>query len=223
VLLLLSCCRLASERHNRKCVCRASECDSIASLERKNVSGFLWGRDRVTELLQNAPDFRHLLRARNCKLSTADEKRVFQPHSYVSAHRRRVRCERHLETAGGQDGPSVVVSEQPVGGLLHEHEVLGLGADAAEDAEYRLHEEWRPNELFVDEVSQIVEVSDIVAFVLEARTVLLAERFEDAFNIAKRVAEDEIVAPAQVWLLPVMLPRGVAIRERKCRSSSFPC
>src|ERR1700722_17289604 len=93
--------------------------------------------------------------------------------------------------------------------------VLGLGAHAAEDAEYRLHEEWRLNEFFVDEVTQIVEVSDIVAFVLESRTMLLAERFEDAFDIAKRVAEDEIVAPAQVWLLPGMLPRGVAIRERE--------
>ena len=83
---------------------------------------------------------------------------------------------------------------------------MGLGADAAQDAEYRLHEEWRLNEFFVDEMSQIVEVSDIVAFVLEARTVLLAERFEDALDIAERIAEDEIVAPLQVWLLPVMLP-----------------
>src|SRR5271156_6206986 len=138
-----------------------------------------------------------------------------KPNSCVSAHRRCVRREGHLETAGGQDGPSVVVSEQPVGGLLHEHEVLGLGADAAEDAEYRLHEEWRLNELFVDEVSQIVEESDIVAFVLESRTMLFAEHFEDSLDIAKRVAEDEIVAPLQVWLLPVMLPGGAATRERE--------
>src|SRR5690348_4464871 len=62
LLLLLSCCRPASERHNRKCVCRPSERDLVAALERKNVSGFAWGRDRMTELLQNAPDFRHLLR-----------------------------------------------------------------------------------------------------------------------------------------------------------------
>ena len=44
-------------------------------------------------------------------------------------------------------------------------------------------------------MSQIVEVSNIVVFVLEARTVLLAERFEDALDIAERVAEDEIVVP----------------------------
>src|ERR1700693_3468661 len=119
-------------------------------------------------------------------------------NSHVAAHHRRVRCEGHLEPPGRQDGPLVVVSEQPVGGLFHEHEVLRLGADAAQDAEYRLHEEWRPNELFFDEVSQIVEVSDIVAFVLESRTMLFTERFEDALDIAKRVAEDEIVAPAQV-------------------------
>jgi hypothetical protein len=49
----------------------------------------------------------------------------------------------------------------------------------------------------------------------EARAVLFAERFEDALDIAKRVAEDEIVAPAQVGLLPVMLPRAVVILERE--------
>src|ERR1700730_12318504 len=105
----------------------------------------------MTELLQNAPDFRHLLRVRNRKLAAPNEKRIFQPNSYVAAHRRRLRCEGHLETAGGQGRPSVFVSEQPVGGLLHEHEVLRLCADAAQDAEYRLHKEWRLNELFIDE------------------------------------------------------------------------
>jgi len=169
----------------------------------------------MTELFKNAPNFPHLLRVRSSELTAADEKRVFQPNSYVAAHRRRLRCEGHLETAGRQDGPPVVVSKQPVGGLFHEHEVLGLGADAAQDAEYRLHEEWRLNEFFVDEMSQIVEVSDIVAFVLEARTMLFAEGFEDALDIAERIAEDEIVAPVQVWLLPVILPGGVAIRERE--------
>src|ERR1700683_2016362 len=160
----------------------------------------------MTELLQKAPDFRHLLRVRNRELAAADEKRVFQSNSYVSAHHRRLRCEGHLETPGGQNGPSVVVSEQPVGGLFHEHEVLGLGADAAQDAEYRLHKEWRLNELFIDEVSQLVEVSDVVAFVFEARAVLFAERLEDTLDIAERITEDEIVAPTQVWLLPVVLP-----------------
>src|ERR1700722_17933277 len=153
----------------------------------------------MTELFKNAPNFQHLLRVRSSELTAADEKRVFQPNSYVAAHRRGVCCEGQLETAGGQNGPSVVASEQPVGGLLHKHEVLGLGADAAHNAEYRLYEEWRLNELFVDEVSQIVEVSDIVAFVFEARAVILAERFEDMLDIAKCIAEDEIVAPAQVW------------------------
>src|ERR1700733_16258294 len=150
-------------------ICHRSERDLVAALERKDVSRLVWGRDCMAELLQNVPDFRHLLRVRNRKLAAPDEKRILQPNSYVAAHRRRLRCEGHLETAGRQDGPPVVVSKQPVCGLFHEHEILWLGADAAQDAEYRLHEEWRFNELFVDEVRQILEVSDIVAFVLEAR------------------------------------------------------
>ena len=73
---------------------------------------------------KNVPDFRHLLRIRNRKLTAADEERILQPNSYVAAHRRRLRREGHLETAGRQNRPSVVVSEQTVGGLLHHQQPL---------------------------------------------------------------------------------------------------
>ena len=41
------------------------------------------------------------------------------------------------------------------------------GADAAEDAEDELHEEGRLDQPAVDEMREVVEVADVVAFVLE--------------------------------------------------------
>jgi hypothetical protein len=38
----------------------------------------------MTELFKNAPNFPHLLRVRSSELTAADEKRVFQPNSYVA-------------------------------------------------------------------------------------------------------------------------------------------
>ena len=55
-------------------------------------------------------------------------------------------------------------------------QVAHVRADAAEDAEDELHEEGRLDEPAVDEMGEIVEVADVVALVLEARAVRLAEQ-----------------------------------------------
>ena len=55
-------------------------------------------------------------------------------------------------------------------------QVLGVGADAAEDAEDRLHEERRLDEPALEEVREVVEVADVVALELEARAAIFAER-----------------------------------------------
>ena len=54
-------------------------------------------------------------------------------------------------------------------------QVLGMRADAAEDAEDRLHEQRRLDQLAVEEMRQRVEMADVVAFEFEARAVALAE------------------------------------------------
>jgi hypothetical protein len=52
--------------------------------------------------------------------------------------------------------------------------ILMVGADAAQYAENGLHKERRLDQTAIDKMRQIVEVSDIVALVLEAGAALLA-------------------------------------------------
>ena len=56
-------------------------------------------------------------------------------------------------------------------------DVLGIGADAAEDAEDGLHEERRLDQLAVEKVREIIEMADVVAFELEARAVASPSSF----------------------------------------------
>ena len=74
------------------------------------------------------------------------------------------------------------------------HEVLGIGADAAQDAEDRLHEERRLDELAVEEVREVVEVPDVVALELEARAAAFAEVLQHVLDVLEGVAEDEVAA-----------------------------
>jgi len=83
-------------------------------------------------------------------------------------------------------------------------DVLGMGADAAENAEYRLHEQRRLDQAAIEEVREIVEVADVVALEFEPRLVVLAGR-EDEFDILESVAEDEIAGAFEIRPLPVEL------------------
>ena len=90
----------------------------------------------------------------------------------------------------GQHRPEIVVAEQPVGGALHEHQVVEVGADAAEDAEDQLQEDRRLEQPAVDAMREIVEVADVVALVLELDAVALAQQLDDVLDVAEGVAED---------------------------------
>src|SRR5215510_4003126 len=100
------------------------------------------------------------------------------------AHRR----ERKLVAAGTENRPHIVVAEQAIGGAAHMREVFGMRADAAQQAEYALHEERRLDEPAVDKMRKVVQVRNVVALVLEARAVIAA-RSQDVFDIGKRVLE----------------------------------
>src|SRR5690349_16260828 len=86
----------------------------------------------------------------------------------MPAHSGRGGRDRHLAAAGAQHGPAVGVSEEAVRGALHVQHVLGMSADAAENAEHRLHEERRLHELTVQKVREVVEVARIVTLELKA-------------------------------------------------------
>jgi len=67
-----------------------------------------------------------------------------------------------------------------------------VGADAAENAEDRLHKERRLDQTAIDKMRQIVEVPDIVALMLEAGAALFAQPLYDLLDIGEGVAEDEV-------------------------------
>ena len=54
------------------------------------------------------------------------------------------------------------------------HQISVIGADAAQDAEYRLYEERRLDDPAVDEMGQVIKMANIVAFELKARAVILS-------------------------------------------------
>ena len=66
----------------------------------------------------------------------------------------------------------IIVAEQAIGRALHVEDILGMWADAAEDAEDRLDEERRLHEPAVEEMRQAVEMADVVALELETRVVV---------------------------------------------------
>jgi hypothetical protein len=68
---------------------------------------------------------------------------------------RSLRRKRHLEASGGEHRPSIVISKQPICGLLHKHEIARLCAYAPQNSEDRLHEERRLYEFPVDEMGEV--------------------------------------------------------------------
>ena len=123
-------------------------------------------------------------------------------------------------------GPAILVAEQAVGGALHHHHVFRMRADAAEDAEHRLHEQRRLHEAAFEEVVQVVQVGDVVALELEARAVARAGP-EDVFDVVEGVAEDEVARRFQELRLPLVLEVLVAridvdCDERKANRRTLP-
>ena len=128
---------------------------------------------------------------------------VLQPDAHVPAHRRRHGRNVHLVAAGAEHRPAVLVAEQPVGGALHVHDVLGMVTDAALQPEHRLDEQRRLHQPLVEEVFEIVEVGSVVAFELEARVVARAGA-EDVLDLSEGVAKDDVLV-AEIGALPLVL------------------
>src|SRR3546814_16314040 len=109
--------------------------------------------------------------------------------SNMAAHRRRHRRDLHLRGARREHRPAIGVAEQPVGGALHVHHLVGMRTDAAEQTEAGLDEEWSLDEPLLPEIMEIVEVARVVAFELVARARRL-ERLEGIADILEAVAKD---------------------------------
>src|SRR3546814_9212566 len=61
-------------------------------------------------------------------------------------------------------------SEESVGGALHVHDIVGMAADPAQNAEAGLNEERRFHQSTVQEMGKIIEVARVIAFKLEPRS-----------------------------------------------------
>jgi hypothetical protein len=111
------------------------------------------------------------------------------------------------------------------------HHVLLVCADAAKNPEHRLNEEGRLDELPVDEVSERVEVSDVVALDLEPGAVVGAA-FEDVLDVGEGVLEDAVAGAFEIGPFPLVFevlgalqrPRALARSQAAAapRPSSSP-
>ena len=157
------------------------------------------------KILQDRADAPHLVGVRFGELALADEQRILEADPDIAAHDRAHGDQRQLVAAGGEDRPAVLLAEQLVGDMLGMREILGIGADAAEDAEDALHEERRLDQLAVEEMGEGVEMADVVALELEARAMRLAEMLQDVFDVLEGVAEDEVARVLEMDTLPIVL------------------
>src|SRR4051812_37491730 len=153
-----------------------SKLRSIRPLQPERFAGFVRRRDLIAELLDQPAHLRDLLGIALGELAAADEQAVFEADAYVAPHHHRLGRERHLETAGAQHRPLIVVPKQLVGGAFHEHQVFHIGPDAAQDSEDELQKDRRLEPAFVDTVSEIVEMPDVIAFMLELGVVALTHQ-----------------------------------------------
>ena len=106
------------------------------------------------------------------ELARPGPQRILEADAHVAAHRRRHGRDPHLVAPGAEHRPAIIVAEQAVGGALHVHHVLRMRADAAQDAEHRLHEQRRLHQAALEEVREVVEMRDVVALELEAGVVV---------------------------------------------------
>src|SRR3546814_3219913 len=87
----------------------------------------------------------------------------------MAAHRRRHRRDLHLRGARREHRPAIGVAEQPVGGALHVHHLVGMRTDAAEQTEAGLDEEWRSEE-HTSELQSLMRISYAVFCLKKKKT-----------------------------------------------------
>src|SRR5439155_5773738 len=183
----------------------ALEGDLVAALELQHGAGFVRRRDIERQLLDDLADAADLLGVALSQPPGAEIDAILEPDPDIAAHRRPDGGEVDLVAPGGQDRPLIVPPEQAVRRPPHMHQVFRMRPDAAQDAEDRLHEERRLQQLAVEEVRQRVEMADIVAFAFEARAAAMPELADEALDLREGVADDQVPGFLDIGLLPLVL------------------
>src|SRR5688500_6418358 len=93
---------------------RASEGNPVAALQRQDLARFRRRRDGEAESFDDLAREAHLLGVGGGEPAGAGPEAVLEPDADIAAHGRRHRRDRQLVAAGAEDGPAVLVAEQPV-------------------------------------------------------------------------------------------------------------
>ena len=185
---------------------RNSEIDEVPALEAEHPACIVGRGDLQIEIFDDGANLPHLLGVGFGENAPRDVEAVLEPDTDMPLARGRMGGEGHLVPAGRQHRPLIGVAEQPIRRFLHEEQVRPFGPDAAQNAEDRLNQERRLDDLAVQKVGQVVEMADVVAFVLEPGAVVLAERLDDAFDVLEGIAENAVLRAPEIGLFPIVLP-----------------
>ena len=122
----------------------------------------------------------------------------------------------HLCGTCAQHRPAVVVAKQTISSALHEDQIVHFRPDAAENSKYELQEDRRLEQADIHAEAQIVEMADIVAFMLEL-DIMRRQVLRHHADIAERVAENISIGILDIVFFPIEFPRVVAIGQRMKR------
>src|SRR5690606_39096715 len=92
----------------------------------------------------------------------------------------------------GKNRPHVIVAEKFVSDFAHMDKVLRVGADTAEDAENRLHEQGRLHQPALQKMGESVQMTNVVALEFEARPATFPQFLKNIFNILEGVPEYKV-------------------------------
>ena len=70
-------------------------------------------------------------------------------------------------SATRQYAPEILVTKQFVGDPPHVRNIFRIGANSAQDTENRLYKKWRLDQTTIEEMSQVVQMPNVVTFELE--------------------------------------------------------
>src|SRR5262249_28380295 len=171
---------------------------AFGAREAVNFARLLGRGDRIAKLLDQAAHLGSLLGIALGQLAAPDVEAVLQTDAHIAAHHHCLGGKWNLHAAGPQHGPLVIVAEQFVGGAFHEHEVVDVAADAAQNSKDELQEDRRLEQAAIDAVCEIVEVPGIVALVLEFGPVALAHELRNLLDVAEGIAEDVLIGGEKI-------------------------
>ena len=94
-------------------------------------------------------------------------------------------------TTGRHHRPLKLISEELVRDALAMSQIF-VSTLPTEDAEDRLHEQRRRDQLSIEEVCKRIEMSGVIALEFDPGAMALSETLKDVLDVAEGVAEDPI-------------------------------